>query len=54
MSSKRSLIWEYFRIDPKDDKKLYASLAASLSVVEEPLLKTSILVTCDTIYSEFT
>ena len=31
----------YFRIDPKDIKNLYASLAVSLSVAEEPLLKTS-------------
>ena len=31
----------YLRIDPKDDKKLYALLAVSLSVAEEPLLKTS-------------
>ena len=50
----RSLIWDYFRINAKDDKKFYASLAVSLSVTGEPLLKTSILVTCDTIYSELT
>ena len=39
MSRKRSLIREYFRIDPNDDKKLYALLAASLSVTEELLLE---------------
>ena len=39
MSRKRSLIWEYFRIDRTDDKKFNALLAAGLSVTEEPLLK---------------
>ena len=34
-------------------KKLYVALVVSLSVVEELVLKTLILVTCDTIYSEF-
>ena len=40
MSKKRNFIWDYFSIDPKDDKKLYAVLVASLSVVEELVLKT--------------
>ena len=39
MSRKRSLIWEYFRIDQTDDKKFNALLAAGLSVMGEPLLK---------------
>ena len=35
-------------------KNLYAAFAVSLSVMEELVLRTLILVTCDTIYSELT
>ena len=44
----RNLIWEYFRIDPKDNKKVLCVTCGESISHRGTTAKTTIPVTCDT------